>query len=62
MIETTSQFAHRRADELELAHISFARANADCLNKKAPKEWGALQLALRHAKRNFELARRLLPG
>lgn len=56
MILTQAQFVEQRADALELAKIDFARANAECLNKKAPREWGALQLALRLAKRNFKLA------
>ena len=56
MILSKLKFVEMRADEVMLARITFARANADCLNKKAPTEWGIAQQALRRAKRNLRLA------
>jgi len=56
MILSKLQFVEQRADEALFARIAFARANAECLNKKDPIEWGLLQQALRRAKRNLKLA------
>ena len=56
MILTQAQFIEQRSDEVTLARINFARANAECLNKTAPREWGLMQQALRRAKRNLKLA------